>query len=205
MTLLSGSVDEQCRHAVLTTRDGSVIPLFVDRWSAAPGPEELTVLDRAVGPVLDVGCGPGRHVHELAARRVVALGVDISGDAVAFARERGSIVLQRSVFGRLPNEGRWRTALLMDGNIGIGGNAVALLRRLRAVLTPHGSVLAELEAPGAATTVDTVRVERAGEAGPWFPWARVSIDGIDDIATAAGLRRTWTHEGAGRWFVQLTR
>jgi SAM-dependent methyltransferase len=155
--------------------------------------------------VLDVGCGPGRHVHELAARRVVALGVDISGDAVAFARERGSIVLQRSVFGRLPNEGRWRTALLMDGNIGIGGNAVALLRRLRAVLTPHGSVLAELEAPGAATTVDTVRVERAGEAGPWFPWARVSIDGIDDIATAAGLRRTWTHEGAGRWFVQLTR
>ena len=36
------------------------------------------VLDRAQAPVLDVGCGPGRHVLALARRGHLALGVDIA-------------------------------------------------------------------------------------------------------------------------------
>ena len=189
--------------AVLCSGDGSVIPLHVDRWTAAPTRAEMTVLDRAQGPVIDVGCGPARHVHELAARGVLALGIDISSAAVAVARRRGSAVLQRSVFDRLPNEGGWRTSLLLDGNVGIGGNAAALLSRLRRLMMPRGSVLVEVEAPGQHTRVEVVRVERGGAAGPWFPWARVSLDGIDDVAGHAHLTRVWTHEEEGRWFVQL--
>jgi SAM-dependent methyltransferase len=210
MSVISEPVEATCPGApspstVLCTRGGARIPLLVDRWAAVPAAEEMAVLDRALGPVLDVGCGPGRHVYELAARGVVALGVDISDAAVACARERGSSVLQRSVFDRLPNEGRWRTALLMDGNVGIGGDAVGLLHRLRSLITALGSVLVEVEGPDAPTTVEIVRVEREGETGPWFPWARVSVDGIDDIAAAAGFRRTWTHEEEHRWFAELTR
>ena len=190
--------------AVLCSTGGAVIPLLVDRWMAVPTPEELVVLGRARGPVLDVGCGPGRHVAALAAQGLLALGIDISPEATAAAGRLGSVVLRRSVFDRLPNEGRWRTALLFDGNIGIGGDAIALLRRLRDVVTPGGSVLIELEAPGAPTRVDDVRVERGGAVGPWFSWARVSIDDIDRIATQTGFIRTWTHEEAGRWFVELT-
>ena len=163
----------------------------------------MTVLDQATGPVLDVGCGPGRHVYELASRGMPALGIDISTDAVACARRRGSIALRRSVFDRLPNEGRWRTALLMDGNVGIGGDAVSLLSRLRHVLSPRGTALVEVEPPGYPTIVQTVRVERDGEVGPWFPWARVALDGIDDIARTARFERIWTHTEEGRWFVQL--
>jgi len=37
--------------------------------------------------VLDVGCGPGRHAHELARRGVLCHGVDISERFVALARE----------------------------------------------------------------------------------------------------------------------
>ena len=189
---------------MLCSCDGSMIPLLLERWTSTPTAAEMAVLDRAVGPVIDVGCGPGRHVRELAARGVVALGIDISPDAVAVAHTLGSAVLQRSVFARVPNEGRWRTALLMDGNIGIGGDAAALLVRLRRVMEPHGSVVAEVEQPGEATRVDMVRLERAEEVGPWFRWARVSLDGIDEIAERAHLTRAWTFEGEGRWFVQLT-
>ena len=37
--------------------------------------------------VLDVGCGPGRHAHELARRGVIVHGIDISHDFIAIAHE----------------------------------------------------------------------------------------------------------------------
>lgn len=37
--------------------------------------------------VLDVGCGPGRHAHELARRGVVVHGIDISHDFIKIAQE----------------------------------------------------------------------------------------------------------------------
>ncbi|CAN5628431.1 class I SAM-dependent methyltransferase [soil metagenome] len=161
------------------------------------------VLERADGPVIDIGCGPGRHVAELAARGQIALGIDISAAATATAAKVGATVLRRSVFHRLPREGHWRTALLMDGNIGIGGDAASLLLRLRKVLAPGGTVLVEVEAPGTPSIVEAVRVECGGQVGPWFPWARVSIDCVDSVAASAGMVRTWEHEEADRWFVQL--
>ena len=42
---------------------------------------------RAGSRVLDVGCGPGRHAHELARRGVVVHGVDISERFVDIARQ----------------------------------------------------------------------------------------------------------------------
>ena len=191
--------------AVLCSTEGAIIPLLVDRWKAVPTAEELVVLDRAIGPVLDVGCGPGRHVAALATRGLVALGIDVSAEATALARRLGSTVLRRSVFDRLPNEGRWRTALLFDGNIGIGGDAVALLSRLRDVVSNGGSVLVELEAPGAPTRVDNVRVERGAAVGPWFSWAHVGIEGLEDHAIQAGLRVAERWDDGGRPFARLSR
>ena len=189
---------------LLRTADGGVIPLLVDRWRSAPPLEEDAVLARAVGPVLDVGCGPGRHTQALAERGTVALGIDTSPSAVDAARRRGCAVLHRSVFDPLPREGRWRSAFLIDGNIGIGGDSPRLLRRLRQVLAGDGRVLVEVEPPGRPNVVTLVRVEHGHRCGPWFPWARVGIDGIDSIARVAGLRTTWTYAQEGRWFVQLT-
>lgn len=37
--------------------------------------------------VLDVGCGPGRHAHELASRGVIVHGIDVSGTFVTLAQE----------------------------------------------------------------------------------------------------------------------
>ena len=190
---------------VLRGTDGTALALDLDRWQRAPAHEEGAVLDRAVAPVLDVGCGPGRHTLELASRGVMALGVDASPVAVRMARGIGAPVLERSIFGSVPGAGRWRTALLLDGNIGIGGDPVALLRRLASLLGPGGRVLAEVEAPGVASRMMRARVERGAEHGPWFPWALVGADGVDAVGRMAGFPRTEVWTGGGRWFAQLDR
>ena len=101
----------------LRTAAGEVIALPVARWMGDPTPEETEVLARAVAPVLDVGCGPGRHVLALARRGLLVLGIDVAPYAVALAQSQGAPVLERSVFARLPGAGRWATVLLLDGNV----------------------------------------------------------------------------------------
>jgi SAM-dependent methyltransferase len=184
--------------------DGERWPLDSERWHAAATVEERSVLARCgSGPVLDVGCGPGRLVVALGEAGVPSLGVDAAPSAVALARERGAPVLQRSIFDELPGEGRWGALLLFDGNVGIGGDPVRLLARLVELLDPAGVVIVEVEGPGAETCRRTVRLERGASCSPWFPWAVVSVDDIQGLAAPAALRVRDVVVEAGRWFVEL--
>ena len=127
----------------LRALDGRVLAAPADRWFAPVTPAEDRVLERVDGPVLDVGCGPARHALKLAEAGIVTLGIDISLPALTVARRRGAPVLHRSIFERVPGQGRWGTALLLDGNIGIGGVPDALLRRVATLLRVNGRVLVE--------------------------------------------------------------
>ena len=73
----------------LRTDDGSSVVLDVARWLSAVDAADETVLSRCTGPVLDVGCGPGRFVSSLNQRGIAALGVDIAETAVAITRVWG--------------------------------------------------------------------------------------------------------------------
>jgi SAM-dependent methyltransferase len=184
--------------------DGTARPLRARQWLAvAPGDESL--LRRCAGPTLDVGAGPGRLTVALAERGVPALAIDITPYAVALARSLGALALQRDVFGAVPGTGRWATVLLADGNIGIGGDPVALLRRARELLAPGGVVVTEVSPPGSGSAPEQVRLRTAAGAGPWFPWAWVGADQIGALAASAGLlvRQSWAD--AGRWFALLAR
>ena len=119
-SLPAGAVAPPDRLA-LVADGGEEIELPVGRWHGPPDEVELALLDTLPDPVIDVGCGPGRIVAALGAAGRPALGVDPSPAAVAEAARRRAPVLARSVFGPLPGEGRWGTVLLIDGNIGIGG------------------------------------------------------------------------------------
>jgi SAM-dependent methyltransferase len=190
---------------VMRDEDGDARPLPLDVWLGAAGAVDERVLDRARGPVLDVGCGPGRHVHALARRGVLAVGIDVSPTAVALARRRGAPVLEGSIFDRIPGAGMWRTALLLDGNIGIGGCPDALLARLATLLVHGGTVLAELDPPGSGVVRGRVRIEDGATVGNWFAWARVGVDAVDGPACAAGLRAGARWCDGARWFAELER
>jgi SAM-dependent methyltransferase len=190
---------------VCRDEDGRARRLPLARWLGPAGAVDERVLDRAIGPVLDVGCGPGRHVSSLARRGVLALGVDVSPVAVRLARARGAQAIERSIFDRLPGAGTWGSALLLDGNIGIGGRPDALLRRVAGLLAPGGRILLELDAPGAGADTQRLRLESDGAASGWFAWARVSIDALAGPAAAAGLAVAERWSDGGRWFAEATR
>ena len=190
----------------LHATSGAVITLDVARWRSSPDETEVALLATVADPVLDIGCGPGRLAAHLAATGRVALGIDPSPFAVTEARQRGAHALQRSVFDPLPGEGRWATALLLDGNVGIGGDPRALLARVSQLLRPSGEAVVEVDAPGTPTETLTVRLHpRSHPASRPFPWARVGADGIASIAAMVGLTLLDLETGAGRWLARLVR
>ncbi|WP_412543600.1 class I SAM-dependent methyltransferase [Longispora sp. K20-0274] len=182
---------------------GETLPAGLARWKGVHSPGDGGMLDRCAGPTLDIGCGPGRLVAALVGRGVSALGLDISPVAVRLTRARGGRAVRGDVFGRVPREGRWATALLADGNIGIGGDPVRLLARCRDLLAPGGSVVVELETPGAATAVAELRLRVDARVSAPFPWAFVSFADVPGLAYRAGLEITEAWTEAGRWFAAL--
>jgi SAM-dependent methyltransferase len=155
--------------------------------------------------VLDIGCGPGRHLAALRAAGKRGLGVDLSPVAVRLARDRGAEAVFGSVWADVPGAGTWRTALLLDGNIGIGGAPAALLRRTGELLRPDGRVVVEVDPPGARTHGTRIRIEAGDAVSEWFAWARVGADGIARVADAAGFAAGARFTAAGRTFVTLER
>ena len=135
-------------EARIRIADGHAHALPLARWLAPVDAADRAVLAQAAAPVLDIGCGPGRHLAALAAAGHDGLGLDLSPVAVRLARARGAEAILRSVFADVPRAGTWRTALLLDGNIGIGGAPAALLARARALVAPGGAVLVETGAAG---------------------------------------------------------
>ena len=195
---LAGRTRPEVEHA-----DGSRRPLPVDGW-LHESPGDRSMLDRCEGPTLDIGSGPGRLTVALAERGIPALGIDITPYAVDLARSSGALVMLRDVFGRVPGTGRWMTVLLADGNIGIGGDPAALLRRVGELLAPRGprhgrtGAARVAAAPGAGPAVP----RRVGQRV--VPVGFVGTDQIQDVARDAGLGEAeiWTVDG--RWFAAIT-
>ena len=94
--------------------------------------------------VLDVGCGPGRHSHELASRGFIAHGVDISSRFVELATEAAppGATFERLDARHLPFREEFDAAIcLCEGAFGLmtaDGENSAVLAGIAAALKPGG-------------------------------------------------------------------
>lgn len=179
-------------------------PLDVAGWTASADAVDRSLVARLTGPVLDIGSGPGRLVRASMARGLTSLGIDVSAAAIETARRLGGTFSHQSVFDRVPGEGLWRTALLIDGNIGIGGDIPALLRRCAELISADGAVVAELHSnPAHEQRFDAEVVDESGAASERFPWAEVGLDGLRRMldATPFTLVKHWNI--GGRTFCRL--
>jgi SAM-dependent methyltransferase len=191
--------DAALQPRLMRFADGRIQPLPVHRWAGPVTAADESMLARAHGPVLDVGCGPGRLTAALHERGTEVLGLDLDAQIPVLAAAAGAPVLLASVWDELPRPGGWGTVLLADGNVGIGGEPARLLRRLRTLLRPGGSVLVELQ-PSAEPPVPgnhaRVRLEELGRHSSWFSWGLLGGAALPAVASAAGLRvgERWSAE-----------
>ena len=177
--------------------------LPVARWSGRADPCDENVLSHCRGATLDIGCGPGRMAELLGSKGHIVLGIDVVPEAVYQTRYRGVSALLRDVFHRVPAEGRWETALLADGNIGIGGDPLTLLRRIREVLAPDGRAVVDLDPPGTGIRIGSVRIQADSALSEPFPWAMVGADMAAYLAAETGFQTPEIHRCGHRWYAVM--
>lgn len=176
------------------------------RWNGDASPADLQLLRRVRGPVLDIGCGPGRMVRAATALGMTALGIDVSAEAVEIASRGGVRALELSVFDELPLEGQWNTVLLVDENVGIGGDVTLLLRRCAHLIASDGEIVVEVNPePGRDRAYRGRLVDGDGNHSATFPWAEIGIIGLAHRAAGIGLelRQSWTSDE--RTFARLAK
>ncbi len=137
-------------------------------------------------------------------RGIDVLGIDVSVAAVHLASSRGLPVILQSVFQPLPRDGRWASILLLDGNIGIGGDPRTLLGRCVDLLEPAGEVVVEVTTnPRENHQFVGVLVDEIGRRSEPFPWAEVGQETLVRHAEHVGLLSIDHWTDSGRTFVTL--
>jgi SAM-dependent methyltransferase len=180
--------------------DDGTRPLPVHAWLGTADESDAVVLRHCVGRTLDVGCGPGRMAEALVRAGHEVLALDVAAEAVLQTRTRGVTAHRQDVFAPVADEGTWETALLADGNIGIGGDPVALLQRLRELLVPGGRVVVDLDPPGVGVVTSWSRLRIASGVSRPFLWTVVAAEELGAIASEAGYDAWPALEHEGRWF-----
>jgi hypothetical protein len=190
--------------------DGAVRPLPAQRWLAECRDEDSTdepfddaVTQMCAAPTIELGCGPARLVARLIRRGIPALGIDRSATAIRLAGRGGAPALLGDVFEPLPGTGHWQTVLLVDGNIGLGGDPRRILRRAAELLCRGGRCVAEFDAEAVGVRSHWVRLESASDVGPWFRWASVGVDSAATLAGQVGLTLSGVRLVGGRVVADL--
>jgi SAM-dependent methyltransferase len=188
-----------------------------------PWQSELKALAYVKGRVLDVGCGPGRHLLWLQERGFEVTGIDISAGVVQVARERGGEDVRLcSLFELTTLREKFDTVLLMGNNMGLAGSLEAthaLLDDLREV-TGTGAVLIGHSANPLATENPAhlayhqanreagryvgqlrIRLEYKGRVSSWFGLVLFEPEVLTDLLAQRGWGRAELIESNWGYFI----
>ena len=179
------------------------LPLDVSRWSGPADAVDMLVVARCEPPVIDLGCGPGRMVRALTESGRAALGVDMSSVAVGLSMARGGPALRRRIDEPLPAEGRWGTALLMDTNVGLGGDVVALLARCTRLIAPGGLIICEVDPVATRHEVHTLVLRTPDATSSPLAWSRIGVSALLQAAAPLDLLLVEEWMSGERAFVSL--
>ncbi|MEL6570703.1 MAG: methyltransferase domain-containing protein [Pseudomonadota bacterium] len=177
-------------------------------FAREPFPDEAAGLAGAKGPLLDIGCGAGRHLLWAQTQGMVATGIDVSPGAVACAKARGCLEVIAGDMAIVDlGERRFATATLFGNNIGIGGTwdgTGDLLRAIGRVMQPEGRLIltslnvtrtdspqhlayhAQNRAAGAPLGELTMRIHYKASVDPWIKWFHPQPEELRAIAQEAG-------------------
>jgi SAM-dependent methyltransferase len=177
------------------------------RWS---DPLERRAMRFVRGRVLDVGCGAGRVCLHLQRRGLDVVGIDSSPGAVECARHRGARDVRLLDLAQVDRSlGEFDTIIFLGQNFGMLGSmrrGKRLLRRLRAVTTSRGRIVAELYDPhtdrdpvqrryrernverGRMPGQLRVRMRYRHRATGWHDWLQLSVPELEALLEGTGWR-----------------
>ncbi len=201
---------------VVERDDGFIQPNFGPRtylshyrdWS----PREKEAMHYAIGRVLDVGCGGGRHSLYLLKKGFEVLGVDLSPLAIKVCKLRGlknTRVMSINQLG--PRLGKFDTILMLGNGFGLFGTpsrAKMLLRRMLKIANPRARIITESldpyktkepfhlqyharnERQGKLAGQVRIRIRYKKYSTPWFDYLLVSKKEMRQILIGTGWKVT---------------
>ena len=214
----------------LERNDGYIECGNTQRYFAPPKdwlPNERTLLEHAESPVLDVGCGAGRHALFLQEQGMEVVGLDNSEGAVNVCKKRG---LKEVVLGsacNLPSFTKpFNTFLLLFNNFGICGEpseTIKMLQSLYRLGTPNAKILLSYAdvsqtknpfhlsyhkrnlAAGRLKGQITIRLRFQGYIGSWFDIWLPTNQQFRDVVQQAGWKIVKDLDTEGFHHVMLTK
>ncbi|MFD4763637.1 hypothetical protein ACFWOJ_33760 [Streptomyces sp. NPDC058439] len=104
---------------------------------------------------------------------------------------------------RFPARETGRLFLLADGDIGIGGDPHALVRRCAHLISPTGVLLVEVDNNDVEEHCTAWFEDTHGHRGPPFPWARLRAPALRRITDDLGFSVTDQWKSGPRTFLAL--
>lgn len=144
----------------------------------------------AQGPALDLGAGAGRAALWLQDQGIAVTAVDSSAGAVDVCRLRGVRDARVGDLCDPPADQRWRTILLLCGNLGLAGSWAgtrSLLARLAEIAAPDAVVVADTVDPLGPAEIG-LRIRYKGTATPWWRQINVAVNGLGRLIDGTGWR-----------------
>lgn len=194
-----------------------------DDW---PAPEREILRHVTKGPVLDLGCGAGRHALYLQGLGLDVTAVDISPGAIEACKSRGVRDTRLLDLRSPPTDKPWAAILMMCGNLGLGATwdgTRALLARLASIAAPNTVLVGDTVDPtrtddpahlayqeanrAAGRHVGEVQLRlRYGEkVSPWWRQLNVPVAEIADLVVGTGWRLVERIEDGVDQYVALVR